>query len=141
MLYKYRWCQLFLYCLATMTSMICWMSLTAVAGPLQKGYGAGSVAIAALGFTFMLIFIPLLFPSMWLIEAKGLRVGTLVGMILTCTGMWVKCLLNVSFTYCLIGQVIAASGQPFLLVSITKLAATWFGTDERVIATTIGTSC
>jgi len=49
---------------------------------------------------------------------------------LTCTGMWVKCLINQSFALCWIGQVIAAAGQPFLAVSIPKLAAMWFGPNE-----------
>ncbi len=54
----------------------------------------------------------------------------LIGMVLTVVGMWVNCLINVAFVWSWIGQVIAAAGQPFLAVAITKLAAMWYGKDE-----------
>ena len=41
------------------------------------------------------------------------------------------------FIVVMIGQTLAALGQPFLLGSPTKLAAVWFGADERATANMI----
>lgn len=38
----------------------------------------------------------------------------------------------------LLGQICAASCQPFIMYLPTKLAALWFADDQRVIANTIG---
>ena len=39
----------------------------------------------------------------------------------------------------LIGQIIAASAQPIVLPMPTKVAAIWFGENERTLANTIAT--
>ena len=41
------------------------------------------------------------------------------------------------FLVVMIGQTLAALAQPFLLGSPTKLAAVWFGADERATANMI----
>ena len=47
-------------------------------------------------------------------------------------------MLDPWFYWVIFGQVIAGVGSPFLLNSAAKLATTWFGPKERVIATTLG---
>lgn len=86
----------------------------------------------------MAIFVLFVFPASMIIDKGGLSIAVLGGMFLTCAGMWVKCLINHSFWWVLVGQFIAALGQPLLSCSAAKLAAVWFGENERVIATTIG---
>lgn len=44
---------------------------------------------------------------------------------------------NSRFVVVMIGQTSAALAQPFLLGSPTKLAAVWFGADERATANMI----
>lgn len=44
---------------------------------------------------------------------------------------------NFRFVVVMIGQTTAALAQPFLLGSPTKLAAVWFGADERATANMI----
>ena len=41
------------------------------------------------------------------------------------------------FAVALIGQILTAAGQPFLLYSPTTLAGTWFGPKERAVCTSI----
>ena len=41
---------------------------------------------------------------------------------------------DTKFIVAMIGQTLAALAQPFLLGSPTKLAALWFGADERATA-------
>ena len=42
--------------------------------------------------------------------------------------------VSTKFTVVMIGQTLAALAQPFLLGSPTKLAALWFGANERATA-------
>ena len=88
----------------------------------------------------MAIFVITVFPSNIVLDKGGLRVGVLLGVFLTSVGMWMKCLINVSPIYVLVGQLIAACGQPLISCAPAKLAALWYGENERVIAVTVGTA-
>jgi len=74
-----------------------------------------------------------------MLDKGGLRLGILIGFILTTAGMWVKCLINDSIAFVYIGQLLAAMAQPLIACAPAKLSALWFGQDERVIAITIAT--
>ena len=74
-LYGYRHFELTIYCFASMCNQITWISLQPVAGAIQNGYGYGSAAISAIGITYMIVFIIVNYPSNYLIERYGLRIG------------------------------------------------------------------
>ena len=50
------------------------------------------------------------FPTNYVLDKGGLKLGVLMGLIFTAAGMWVKCLINQGFYFVLIGQFIAALG-------------------------------
>jgi len=114
--------------------------LLPIAGVLQNAYGVTNTEISAISLVYMAIFVLTVFPSNIVLDKGGLRVGVLLGVFLTSVGMWMKCLINVSPVYVLIGQLIAACGQPLISCAPAKLAALWFGENERVIAVTVGTA-
>jgi uncharacterized membrane protein YciS (DUF1049 family) len=58
----------------------------------------------------MAIFIMFVFPTNYVLDKGGLKLGVLMGLIFTAAGMWVKCLINQGFYFVLIGQFIAALG-------------------------------
>ena len=139
-LYGYRWLELTLYSFCTAMNQVCWISLQPIAGAIENGYGFGSVIISSIGVTFMVIYIIVNFPANYAMEKLGLKYGILIGVTLSTLGMCVKVLVNVSFYYVMLGQFIAAVGQPFLGCAPGKLANQWFGPNERVIATTVATA-
>lgn len=102
-LYKYRWVQLTLYCMAAMLNQICWISLQPVAGVLQNAYGISNEIIAAISLIYMAIFIIFVFPTNYVLDRGGLKIGILLGIFLTVAGMWTKCLINKGFYFVLIG--------------------------------------
>ena len=110
-----------------------------IAGSIENGYGVGSSVISTIGVIFMAVFVIFNFPANIALDTIGLRFGVILGTSLTVSGMWVKALINKSFYWVLIGQVLAAIGQPFLACAPGKLAGQWFGENERVLATTFAT--
>ena len=51
----------------------------------------------------MAIFILFVFPTNYVLDKGGLRLGILLGVTLTFIGMWIKCLINKGFYFVLIG--------------------------------------
>ena len=102
-MYKYRIAELALYCLAAALNQICWISLLPIAGVLQNAYGVTNTEISAISLIYMAIFVITVFPSNVVLDKGGLRVGVLLGVFLTSVGMWIKCLINVSPYYVLVG--------------------------------------
>jgi len=88
----------------------------------------------------MVIFVPMNFPSTFVLDRYGLRVGVIVGMILLVIGLWIRVLINYSFWYVIAGQTVLAISQPFLYNAPIKVTGNWFGESERPVATMIGTS-
>ena len=59
---------------------------------------------------YMLMFVPVNFPSVAVLDNYGLRTGVTLGMGLTTLGIWLRCLSGQSFTYAVIGQTVMAIG-------------------------------
>ena len=102
-LYKYRWLQLTLYSLAAILNQVCWISLQPEAAVLQDAYGVSNEMIAAISLIYMAIFVLFVFPTNYALDKGGLRLGVVLGIFLTALGMWVKCLINTSFFFVLLG--------------------------------------
>lgn len=102
-LYRYRILELALYCLAAALNQICWISLLPIAGVLQNAYGVTNTEISAVSLVYMAIFVIAVFPANILLDKGGLKIGVLVGVVLTGIGMWIKCLINYSPIYVLLG--------------------------------------
>ena len=89
---------------------------------------------------YMLAYIPLIFPTTWLLDKKGLRVVSILGTLLNATGAWIKCAAvgPGRFPVLMFGQTICAIAQVFILGIPARLAAVWFGPNEVSTATAIG---
>lgn len=83
------------------------------------------------------MFVPINFPSVFALDQWGLRIGVLVGMALTTFGLMLRCLINYSFLYAIIGQTIMSIGQPFIINACPKISANWFHQKERIVATSV----
>jgi MFS transporter, FLVCR family, feline leukemia virus subgroup C receptor-related protein len=88
--------------------------------------------------SFMIAYLPFNQPAVIALDKYGLKYGVVIGTVLTTIGLWMKCLINESFVWVVIGQTIIAIGQPFLLNACSKVSANWFPENERLAATAIG---
>lgn len=107
---------------------------------LVKNYGVSLYIINSNFWSSMVVFIVLNFPTIYIIDNWGLRAGISLGAFFTCLGLWIRCLVNENFYYAVIGQAVAAAGQPFFFNSITLLSQSWFPRSERIISTSVGSN-
>mmetsp|Transcript_2582 Transcript_2582/g.3243 ORF Transcript_2582/g.3243 Transcript_2582/m.3243 type:complete len:122 (-) Transcript_2582:1004-1369(-) len=119
--------ELFIYCLGTMLNQMAWISLQSVAPVVENAYGISNTEETTISLVYMAVFILANFPSNYALDVWGLRIGVIVGVTFTSVGMCVKALINKSFVWVIVGQMLAALGQPFISNAAPKLAAQWYG--------------
>ena len=66
------------------------------------------------------------FPAAYVIDTYGTRAGIAVGSILCLVGTGIRLLVNNSFAWVIVGQVVAGIGRPFILNCQAKISASWF---------------
>ena len=76
--------------------------------------------------SYMVAYIFINFPSNWVLDVKGIKKGIVVGSVLTLLGTGVRTMVKYNFIFMIIGQIICAIGQPFLLNAPMKIATRWF---------------
>lgn len=58
----------------------------------------------------------------------------LIGCFLVIVGVWLRAAIKVNFLYVVIGQVLAAAGNSFIIFSIAASSERWFSPQERTIS-------
>jgi len=105
---------------------------------LQHLYGE-SITFINFGTVLVsnLIYIPANFVANKVVDTYGLRIGVLVGTVLTAIGFWCNYFCNYSFWYIFIGQCFTGIAQTFFYGTAQKVSNVWFGPSQRTMATTI----
>jgi hypothetical protein len=66
------------------------------------------------------------FPANFIIDTKGLRFSFLIGSGLYTLGIFSATLINHGYFFVLIGAILVALGQPFIVNCPAKVATFWF---------------
>ncbi|XP_068948033.1 heme transporter FLVCR2 [Petaurus breviceps papuanus] len=132
---RLRWVIVLLFSSYSLCNAFQWIQYGAVSNVFTHFYGVSSFSIDCLSMSFMVTYIPLLFPVAYLLEKYGLRTVALSGSFLNCLGAWVKVgsLKPNLFAITALGQFICATAQVFILGMPSHLAAVWFS--EREVST------
>ena len=109
-LYRRRFYMLLLFSMCTMMNACGWISFAPISDILTNTYGVSLFMINYMSLIYMISFIPVNFLSVVVLDKWGLRWGITLGMSLTTLGLWLRTLINYSFTYVIIGQTIMAIG-------------------------------
>lgn len=133
-LYGYRWVVLAVFMFINLTIQILWISYAPITGIAAEYYGVTDLKIGLLAMTFMIVFIPLSIPVSWAIDTVGFRKAVSVGAVLMGTFGVLRGLAGENYNLVLLSTVGIAAAQPFLLNAWTKVAALWFGLEERATA-------
>lgn len=87
------------------------------------------VNLGALLFT--LVYPIFTFPASYVIDTYGTRTGIIIGSLLALVGVSLRMLVNYSFAWVIVGQIIAGIGRPFILNCQAKISANWFSATTR----------
>ncbi|XP_061223401.1 heme transporter FLVCR2 isoform X4 [Neopsephotus bourkii] len=134
-----RWVVLLLFSSYSLCNAFQWIQYGSINNIFARFYGVSAFAIDWLSMTYMLTYIPLLFPVAWLLDKKGLRLISLAGSALNALGAWVKLgsLKPHLFSITVLGQVICSLSQVFILGMPSRIASVWFGSREVSTACSI----
>ncbi|MFW9914122.1 MAG: MFS transporter [Candidatus Thorarchaeota archaeon] len=138
-IYSYRWVVLGVFMFIAALSQLLWITFAPITSIVADRYGVSDFDVAMLSLIFMIIYIPISIPAAWLIDSKGLKVGTGVGATILGIFGFLRIFAYDNFTLLLLFQAGIAISQPFILNSLTKISGKWFPQKERALATGIGT--
>ncbi len=135
----YRWVMLLLFIFAGLMTNVIWVSFAPIISESALFYSVSENWIVILGASYMIAYIPVNFPSCYLIDKYGLKWGVGIGIIITGIFGFIRGIFAQNFVIVVIAQFMCAIGQPFILNSFTKMAVTWFPESEKTTATGLGT--
>jgi sugar phosphate permease len=136
--YRYRWLILLTYMLAVVFNQLLWITFAPITGQAAAFYRVSDLSIGLLSMSFMIAYLVVSFPASWVIDTYGFRLAVGIGATLTGVFGLLRGLAAANYTLVLLAQVGIAIGQPFILNSITKVAARWFPNQERATASGFG---
>lgn len=137
--YGYRWVMLAVYMLAIAVNQVMWITFAPITIDATHFFGVSDLKIGILSMCFMVVYLVVSIPASWIIDTYGIRTGVGIGVVFTGVFGMLRGLVLDNYSLLLIFQVGIAVGQPFLLNSITKVAARWFPLKERATASGLGT--
>ncbi|XP_054055973.1 feline leukemia virus subgroup C receptor-related protein 2 isoform X2 [Rissa tridactyla] len=134
-----RWVVVLLFSSYSLCNAFQWIQYSSINNVFLRFYGVSAFAIDWLSMSYMLTYIPLLFPVAWLLDKRGLRLIALAGSALNALGAWVKLgsLKPHLFPVTVLGQVICSLAQVFILGMPSHIASVWFGSHEVSTACSI----
>ncbi|KAI6201794.1 hypothetical protein M3Y96_00880300 [Aphelenchoides besseyi] len=143
-LYKQRWYILLVVSLLNFSNAMTWVTFASITYYTDIYYGNENAA-TIFNVIFMVLSIPLGIVAMWGVDRFGIRPVCIFGSMVNFVGNLFRVLGSASFItdkllrfwLVVVGQIGAASAQPFIMYLPTKMAALWFAENQRVIANTI----
>jgi MFS family permease len=137
--YGYRWVVLAAFVFIGCMTQVLWITFAPITSTAAQFYGKSDLMIGLLSMSFMVVYILMFLPSAWAIDTWGFKAAVGIGAVLTGVFGLARGIFAANFTIVFISQVGLAAGQPFVIGSITKIAARWFPARERATASGLGT--
>ena len=97
-----------------------------IASKLAKVYNLSTVYVNSPVTASFLVYVIANFPANYLMDKRGVRISFLAGMLLFSLGLLLFVFVNTSYGFALLGAILIASGQPFIINSPAKVATLWF---------------
>jgi len=137
-IYGYRWVVLVAFMFVIAVNQLLWITFAPITGVAASYYGVSDLSIGLLSLSFMIVYIFVSIPASWVIDTFGFRWAVGIGAVLTGVFGLTRGLAASNYNLVLISQIGIAVGQPFILNSLTKVAARWFPIQERATASGFG---
>ncbi|XP_058021350.1 heme transporter FLVCR1 isoform X2 [Ahaetulla prasina] len=109
-----------------------WIQYSILTSVFTRYYNVSSSEIDWLSISYMVAYVPLIFPATWLLDTHGLRLTAWLGSGLNCLGAWIKCTSVQPNLYLvtLLAQIVCSVAQVFILGLPSRIASVWFGPKE-----------
>ena len=149
--YRYRWVILSIFCGLEFCNNVLWVTYAPISdissNYFDNGYYGSTTSVNMLANIFLIMYVP---GTIWGIYTmkkfqlkRALEISgglTMVGSLLRYIAAIYRNQWGAGTTYIvmMLGQTLAGLGQPMLLNSPPAVASIWFPTNEREMATTIG---
>jgi len=137
--YGYRWLVLLVFMLIALMTQVLWITFAPITSAAAQFYGKSDLMIGLLSMSFMVVYILMVLPSAWAIDTWGFKAAVGLGAVLSALFALTRGIFASNFTVVFLSTVAIAVGQPFVIGSITKVAARWFPAEERATASGLGT--
>ncbi|KAJ3293042.1 Major facilitator super domain-containing protein 7 [Rhizoclosmatium sp. JEL0117] len=127
---------------ANFNNAVMWATYAAVTPSAAHYYNCSEYVINLVALVFQIVFIPMAFPAMYVLDTWGLRYSILIGTWGVTAGALIRWLSylgseDARVPLLFLGQVVAAIATPFAFNAPTKVCAAWFADNERLTANTI----
>ena len=132
--YPYRWTILAVFMLINIAIQIMWICFAPIAIQAANFYGVSDLRIGLLAMLFMIVYIPLSIPVSWMIDTLGYRKSVSVGAGIMAVFGLLRGVFAANYTAVLLLTIGLALSQPFMMNSISTVAAKWFPIQERATA-------
>lgn len=130
-LYPKRFFIVAIFSLSQMMISILVNTITPIAAYLTQIYDQTTLVVNLGSLLFTLMHPIFTFPASFVIDTYGSRLGIGIGCALALIGVTLRMLVNESFFWIIIGQVVAGIGRPFILNCQAKISANWFSSETR----------
>ncbi|XP_029705324.1 choline/ethanolamine transporter flvcr2b isoform X2 [Takifugu rubripes] len=139
-LYPSRWLMLWVFSAVSASNASMWIQYGIIGNIFMRFYGVDSLAVDWLAMIYLLTYIPLILPVLWLLTSRGIRDVVLVGAAFNCIGAWIKVgsAAPDMFAAAVLGQFVCSVATVFVLGIPSYLASVWFGAKEVSTACSIG---
>ncbi|MGO8956649.1 MAG: MFS transporter [Streptosporangiaceae bacterium] len=132
-----RWVILSGYAMLAACTQLLWLAYAPITTQANHIMGVSQGAVGDLAGIFPFMYVVVALPAGRWLDSRFARALSL-GAVLTAAGGVLRLVGPTSYGWALAGQFVTALGQPFVLNSITKVAARYFPTKERTVAISIG---
>ena len=132
-----RWAILAIYALLAACTQLLWLSFAAIDTETAKVLHTDVGTVGDLAAIFPFVYVVLALPVGRRLDSHFTQ-SLGIGAVLTGGGALLRLIAPSSFAVQLIGQFVIAAGQPFVLNSITKVAARYFPHAQRATAIAVG---
>jgi MFS family permease len=132
--YPYRWVVLGVFMLINMAIQILWICFAPITGPAAQFYGVSDLQIGLLAMSFMIVYVPLSIPISWIVDTMGYRKSVSIGAAIMAVFALMRGFFAANYIMVVIATLGLAVSQPFMMNSISTVAAKWFPIKERATA-------
>ena len=132
------WPAVLAYCLVGAANQMVWLTYAPVTTVSAEHFGVSETAVGWLANLFPLVYLPLAIPAGLALD-RWFRPTLLLGAGLTAVGALVR-LVDSTFAWALLGQVVVAVAQPFVLNAVTGITGHYLEEEDRAKGIALGTA-